>query len=469
MMWKMIHKELKEIFRLGVFQLGALAILILMIGALVMSYRYQEVLTEQIETANENARSRWENQGKKNQHVAAHFGIYLFKPLSDLAMWDHGVEKFTGVTVYTEAHKRNPALFKAAQDSPALALWGELTPAFVMVVLLPLLAIWISSGQVSQEKVQGTYQLVISQGASPISWMSAKALAVWMVIIGLAVPTFFMGITLANWGSSFSLLSPRIGLLMGVYLTYLGIFIHLSLALSTRFRKVSPVLATMVGFWIVTLWVVPKIGSSVAEKLYPVPDGEAFHEAMLTDIEVEGIPSHAPPSPRKKAFIQELLDRYEVDKVEALPVNFNGLRLQASEEANAPIMDRHFQELYAQYEKQERVHEMTGILSPYSLVKRLSMGLCQTDVWNQVAFADSVESYRLEYITMLNEDISEKGGPGISWALQADKETWSSIPKFEYKLPGLSVFWQHYGLGMTILGAWFVFSFMVWRMSIHRF
>jgi len=469
MIGKMIYKELKNIFRQGMFQVGAFSVVLLMGAAIAVSYQYQSVVDKQVTAANEAARERWENQGEKNQHVAAHFGTYLFKPASELAWWDHGVEKYTGVTVYTEAHKRNSALFKAVQDSPALAVWGELTPAFVMMVLMPLLAIWISFGQVAQEKSTGTYRLVMSQGISAIKWMSAKAAAVWIAMLVLVIPTCLIGSGLISGFDHIPFLSGRGALLLGVYLVYLGIFIHLTLGLSARFSKATPVLVTMLGFWVLSMWVFPKLGTLVAETVYPVPDGKVFKEAIMADIEREGIPSHAPPTPKKEAAIQQMLVQYGVDRVEALPVNFNGLRLQASEEANAPIYDRHHHKLYDQYDNQEQLFDVSGIISPFMLVRRLSMGLCRTDNWTQIAFTEACEQYRRRYIKILNDDIVKTGAPGISWEVSANNEMWASIPEFEYKLPSLKVFFEHYGLSLALLGGWFVLVLLFWGMEARQF
>ncbi len=469
MIRKMIYKELKNIFRQGMFQVGALSVVVLMGAAIAVSYQYQSVIDQQVQVANEAARERWENQGKKNQHVAAHFGMYLFKPASQLAWWDHGVEKFTGVTVYTEAHKRNTALFKVVQDSPALAVWGELTPAFVMMVLMPLLAIWISFGQISQEKSSGTYRLVMSQGVMAVKWMSAKAIAVWIAMLILVLPTCLIVSGLISGFDQIPFLSGRGALLLGIYLMYLGIFIHLTLGLSARFSKATPVLVFMLGFWVLSLWVFPRLGTHFADNLQPIPNGKAFKQAILADIEREGIPSHAPSTPRKEAAIQGMLMQYGVDRVEALPVNFNGLRLQASEEANAPIYDKHYQRLYDQYKDQEQIFDLSGLVSPYMLVKRLSMGLCRTDNWTHIAFIEACEQYRRRYVKILNDDIVKTGAPGVSWDVSANNEMWASIPEFEYELPSLSVFFKHYGLGMVLLSGWFVLVLLFWGIEARQF
>lgn len=462
----LIHKELKDMFRQGLFQVGALAVLLLMVAAMAISYRYQAVVEEQLAVANEAARERWENQGERNQHAAAHFGMYLFKPQSALSWWDHGVEAFTGVSVYAEAHKRNPALYKPVQDSPSLATWGELTPAFVMLFLLPLLAIWLSYGQIAGEKEAGTYRLVMSQGISPRKWMIAKAAAVWLALLALVLPTYFVGAALLGGGAE--VLSLRGMLLLGVYLLYLGIFIHLTLALSARLSQATPVLVGMLGLWVLGLWVVPKLSAQAAEKLFPTPTGQAFQAAIHEDIQQEGIPSHAPPTPKKKRVIQAMLTSYGVDRPEDLPVNFNGLRLQASEDANDPIVDRHHQRLYAQYARQERVQALAGLLSPFTLARRLSMGLCQTDVWSQVAFAEASEQHRRTFVKLMNEDIIAHGEAGTSWNVSASRELWESVPAFDPKPSRdtacrvLTTFFQRYALSLGLLLGWFGLAVGLW-------
>ena len=458
MSWHLLRKELRQLLRRGSFQLAAGTLLLLLLASVAVSSRYQAVRAAQIETAQAADRERWENQGSKNQHAAAHFGMYLYKPQSVLAGWDSGVEKYTGATVYVEAHKRNGAFLKAVQDSPALATWGELSPAFVLLVLLPLLLIWLGHDQVVGEKVAGTYRLFLAQGGSPKQWFWTKALSLWLVALALVVPAFGLAGWLLARHAGEAFWQGRSLALLGVYLAYLGVFIHLTLAFSARAGHSTTVLAGMLACWVLAIWLVPKAGTQWTRQAVPVPSEKAFQEAVLADIKVAGIPSHAPPNEKKQAALQAVLAEYEVESPEALPINLNGLMLQASEEANDPVFDQHYAALYARYQQQETGHALSGLLSPFLLARELSMGLCRTGTWAHIDFTEQAEQHRRLFVKTLNLHMAENGAAGTAWDAEADNALWQAVPRFAYQPPGWSSFFSRHGLALALLLGWLAFA-----------
>ncbi|MFM7857625.1 MAG: hypothetical protein ACKO96_38320, partial [Flammeovirgaceae bacterium] len=121
MILKIALKELKEIVREGRFRITAITVFVLLLAALFVSRSYYASVNAQHNEAKENARGEWLSQGQKNPHSAAHYGTYAFKPKYPLSLIDNGVDKYTGVSIYLEAHKRNEAQHAAAQDQTALS------------------------------------------------------------------------------------------------------------------------------------------------------------------------------------------------------------------------------------------------------------------------------------------------------------------------------------------------------------
>ncbi|VAW19634.1 hypothetical protein MNBD_BACTEROID01-1664 [hydrothermal vent metagenome] len=454
MLWLIARKELKEIFRQGVFKIAVLTILGLLSVSLIISLSYNQFLNKLLKESQELAREQWDNQGDKNQHSAAHYGIYLLKPKSSLALWDNGVDKYTGTTVYIEAHKRNNSLFKAVQDSPMLAKWGELTPSFVMLFLLPLLILWMTFNIISGEKEQGTYRLIRSQGVSSLKWLQGKALAVWIVAVLLIAPAFLVsGILLG--GAGFWSLEGL--LLLFVYLLYAGIFIHVGIAVSAFISKSSVSIICLIGFWILSNWVIPKITANITQSLYPPPLESVFKKQIQDEIVKNGILRHDPNNKNTIAFKKYTLKKYGVDSIYKLPFNYNGYILQAAEDTNNLIFDKHYSDLYELYKKQLRIHTISGVLSPFSLTRQLSMGLCKTDIWAHIHFTEATDKYRKLFIKTLNKDLIASSYDPAKRFIRP-KKFWKEMPEFKYRLPGLKLFWQHYRIILMVFLLWFIAS-----------
>ena len=126
-------------WRDGRFRWTAAIVLILLATSLILGWKHYVKTREERAAAQTLSRDSWVGQGSRNPHSAAHFGVYAFKPATPLALIDTGLDPFTGVSVWVEAHNQNPAQYRPIEDATAVARFGELTAAFVLQFLIPLL------------------------------------------------------------------------------------------------------------------------------------------------------------------------------------------------------------------------------------------------------------------------------------------------------------------------------------------
>jgi ABC-2 type transport system permease protein len=138
MIYKIARKEFTETLRDRRFLISALIVGGLLFASLALGWQHSRQIERQHEAAEEMTRKQWLGQGEKAPHSAAHYGVYAFKPQMPLAFLDRGVENYTGVAVYLEAHRQNDFRYRPAADQTALARFGELTAATVLQILLPL-------------------------------------------------------------------------------------------------------------------------------------------------------------------------------------------------------------------------------------------------------------------------------------------------------------------------------------------
>lgn len=454
MIWHIAKKELKEIFRQGVFKISVLILLTLLFVSLTISYSYNQYISTLHKKSEEESRELWDNQENKNQHSAAHYGIHLLKPKSSLALWDNGVDRYSGSAIFIEPHLRNNTMFKAVQDSPMLAKWGELTPSFIMLFLLPLLIIWMTYNIVSGEKERGTYRLLRSQGVSSLTLLIGKSLAVWIIILLLIIPIFCIAGILLGGITFFSYKSL---LLLLIYLFYAGIFIHVGITVSTLINKSSVSMVLLIGLWVFSSWVVPKITTNIVQNIYPSPLESVFKKKIRDEVEKYGILRHDINHKNTIAFTESVLKEYNVDSLHKLPFNFNGYILQAAEDTNNLIFDKHYANLYKLYENQMRIHTISGTLSPFSLARQLSMGVCNTDLWTHIHFIEATDKYRKIFIKTINDDLIKS--PYIpNQRFVRSKDFWKKVPKFTYQLPDIQLFRQRYSVVLTMYSLWFMAS-----------
>ena len=148
---KTLIKEIKELFRDGRVRIAMIIVVLLMGFSIWISARQYQNINEQYEVAKTAERAIWDSQGEKNPHSAAHYGTYAFKPKYPLSLVDQGVDKYAGTSIFLEAHKRNEAQFSAAADQTGLARFGDLTPDFMLLFMIPLLIILLGYNSFTKE------------------------------------------------------------------------------------------------------------------------------------------------------------------------------------------------------------------------------------------------------------------------------------------------------------------------------
>lgn len=453
-MWTIIRKEWLEISRDRVSSVLIISFILLMLVSLVISWNYNKWYTDLQQQVTANARKHWETQGVKNSHSAAHYGIYLFKPLSPLALWDAGIDKHVGVSLYIEAHKRNSLQLKSVEDNPLLARWGELTPAFAFIFLMPLLIVWLGSNGTAKERADGTLKMVQAQGTSLVRYVWAKALSIWIIVMILAFVFWIIGGLLVNTLREGSFFTVDSVVLVLVYILFAGIFIHLSLLVSLRTATQRHALVLLVGIWLVLIWFIPRFTTHLSETLYPSPTTEQFLSGIAEDIAVNGINGHGGENEKMKQLKAQWTRKYGVDSVQQLPLNWLGVTLQADEDTNNVIYDRHYKQLYELYERQQRVHQLSAIFSPVIPARTASMALSGTDLSSSIAFAESVDDYRKDFIRILNNRLRDRSR--YNERDTGTMEFWKTLPVYTYTVPAFADKWQRAKGPLLILAAWLV-------------
>jgi len=381
--------------------------------------------------AKTHLRQQWESMGPSNPHSAAHFGTYVFKKNHALTAFDEGANSYVGRTLYLEGHRQNELVQSDAAQGDVLSRFGKLRPALILQIILPLLLLLFAFQSVRSERDADRLRLLLVQGVSYSKLLYGKLWSLWIPGMGFVLLT--LGIQMGLLGFSGPLVSRALLLAVGYGLFY-WIVIALALWLSSKTVKSYTALSWLLGIWIVWVIFYPKVTYSVAGILYPLPDRVEFSASMKEDRSAL-LDGHNPEEEALKVLEDSVLHAYGVTSKEELPINFDGLLMQADEEFGNRVWDKHFGELYDQMQKQKSLVQWASLPNPFGNLQSLSMGAAGTDNFHQVDFLREAEDYRRVFIRTLNERHAYGGSKTGDWGYKEDQEFFNSIADFQYAEP----------------------------------
>jgi ABC-2 type transport system permease protein len=393
-------------------------------------------------------RETWEGQGARNPHSAAHFSFWALRPLAPMALLDPGVTPHAGSAVWMEAHNRNPAQARPVEDLATGLDLGSFSAAWVMQTIMPLLIFVIGAGMVARERERGTLRLMLASGASPGGLVPAKLGGLARITALLALPLLGAAVLASTLAGA---VQPAALLLwVAVYFLWFALLAAIAIAVSALLRTAAQAQLLLIGLWLLAALVVPRAGAGLAGALAPVPDPNSFATQVQTALREGPDPFEGDGA---KAFETEVMARYKVSRLEDLPINIDGLRLNASEDHGDEVFDRVWAGLEAQYARQHDVMRWTAILSPLVPLQNVSMALACTDTAHQLDFQAQAEAHRRRLIRLLNLDFAEHAGAkGFDYL--AGPELWKQIPDFTYRPMPLSRVVANILPDLLALAAW---------------
>ena len=456
MILRIARKEMTEMIRDGRFRVSGAIVFTLLAGALLLGWQHYSEVRAQHTAAQKATRDQWLHQGKKNPHSAAHYGIYAFKPTSPLSLVDGGTDPYTGVAVWLEAHKQNEFKYRPAQDATAVQRFGELTGATVLQLLIPLLIVLLTFNAFSGERELGTLRQLLSLGVKQSDLAMGKALGVAGALALLLVPAAVIGaaaMTAASDQSSMAAAIPRMGWMTLSYLLYFGIFVCVALAVSAWMPSSRAALIGLLGFWMFNGLIAPRAASDIAKAVRPTPSAFEFGHQMELALK-NGVDGHDPADARIKRLEEELLKKYKVDKIENLPVNFAGMRLQEGENHGNEVFDQAYAKLWETFSNQDGVHRVLALAAPGLAARSLSMGFAGTDFPQHAHFAKAAEEYRRGIQRVMNQDLIKNASNTAPYL--AGDSLWNLVAPFEYTAPDANWVVARQVPELGILGLWFV-------------
>ena len=378
--------------------IGASLLLLIVIVAAVVS----TVSRVQAEAA---ARSAMQNaaeetflaQPDRHPHRMVHYGHYVFRTPAPLAVVDPGVDPLTGTVMFLEGHRQNTATFPNAYTAPRVAGFDYLTPAFAYQLLVPLVLIVIGFSAVSRERELATDIQLAAQGTPAAALFVGKSLALLSFCAVLLIPLLIGSSLALGKGEALSIVAT----LVFAYLAYLAVWTFAIVGISARAKTSAMSLLWCFVAWLSVVIIIPRIASDVAATTTPIT-GKIESDFALIEAMREVGDGHNASDPAFARLQAEILEQYDVDSVEDLPVNWRGIVAEAAEADLTDVLNEFADRRMDEESAQSRVARAGAIASPTLALRNVSMQAVGSDLATYHRFQREAEAARFEFVQGLN-------------------------------------------------------------------
>ena len=426
MLWNIIRKELMDTFYSLKFVFTFLLCSVLIILSVFTGIDNYLTDKKEYEAAVAMDMSNLESQ-PSHQSLAMQ-GLKIRKPPSVLSTVVAGIQGAVGRVATVNTVNEEGITDSKLNANPVYAIFGELDLAFIVKIVLSLLALLYTFDAVCGEKERGTLKLSLANSLPRDQLLLGKAIGSFVsLLIALAVPFMFALLILAvdpdvvfsteDW--------QRIGMLSLLFLLYILVFFSVGLMVSALSSRPSTSFLALLVAWVCFVSVIPKAAVVVAGKIYPAP---AVHEVTA----------------QKDAFMQDMHSsaREELQKWVAEHANERAQEPQAYKEKFSEYMENsemqaiekiteHSEALDAEYRARQLRQQMIAFslsrISPASALMFASMSLAGTGIEEHQRFLDSVREYRPVWTRWAAAGVLQNMG------LTLPKPDLSDMPRHSYE------------------------------------
>lgn len=386
-----------------------LAISILIIGTL-LTVVSAVVNTIEIEHASherthlqQTSESQFLEQPDRHPHRMVHYGHYVFRAPTPLSIIEPGVDAYTGTSIFLEGHRQNSAMFADQRQASGMTRFSSLTPSFLLQVLVPLFIILIGYASVTREKEAGTLNIMITQGVNLWHLLAGKYLALIGSGLLMLLPLIIAAAMATMSGEPIITTSSFV---IG-YILYILIWSGIVLSVSASSKKSNTSFATLLSLWVVLCILVPRIASSTAVAVTPSQGKLEADFAVLEELRKLG-DGHNAADPAFEKLKKNLLTKYNVDKVEDLPINFRGTVAKYSEKKLTDVLNVFAEKRMEEELSQAQTARQFGWLSPTTAIRSFSMLIAGTSIETHHRFLREAEQLRFDFVQSLNQIHQDK-------------------------------------------------------------
>ena len=416
------------------------------------------------------AEETFRSQPDRHPHRMVHYGHYVFRTPTALATLDPGVDPYTGTVIFLEGHRQNTAAFSLSYDCAQAGPFSRLTPALAYQLLVPLVLIVMGFGMVSREREAATDRQLVTSGISPLSIWFGKTLALLAVAALMLIP-MLIGVALSQ-----SVASLGLGF-FSLYAMYLLTWVLIISGVSTWSRSTSVSLLLLLSLWTVLCVLSPRLVASTASSFVPM------QSQIETDMNVlvakRGMAdSHNASDPAFEKLKAKLLEKYQVERVEDLPVNFRGAVSRVGEADTAVILNEHAEMRMANQVAQTDFVKSLEFISPFLILQSASMVAAGTDGKTHHRFLREAEAVRFEFVQGLNktheeklsyvDDINRSNDEASNRRARVSAENWGVLNDFRFAADPAASRLKRLGQSFIAIFVWMLIFAFIGFMGARR-
>lgn len=219
--------------------------------------------------------------GNRSPRVAA-------KPPTATAFLSTGQSDLYSHTVKTHLYVNMEAYAASFTElaNPVQLLFGSFDLAFVILYLLPLLALAFTYNLLSAERESGSLRLILSQPVQLFEWLLTRTFIRFLILGGIVCFSILASSFVAGIPMGKAL--PGLSTVLLLTLIYLLFWFLLALLVNAFGWGSGTNAVTLISSWVVIVLLLPTIIAQVANSLYPVPSRVNFiHEMRVAKAEAE--------------------------------------------------------------------------------------------------------------------------------------------------------------------------------------
>jgi ABC-type transport system involved in multi-copper enzyme maturation permease subunit len=325
----------------------------------------------------------------KKEFKSNGFVIVLFREPQILSAFARGKDRDVGSRTEMSVMNAPGPLTGYMGDepgrSPAFAGFSAVDLAFIIRVILSLMAVFLAYTSVSEEKANGTLKLALSNAVPRDKLLLGKLLSGLAAVVGpLAVVVLLSSaILVLHPGVSLSADDlVRIFLMFVVSVLYLSIFYALGLFVSVKTDRPAVSLMILLQAWVFLVVIYPNLSVILSERIAPLPSEEvlarqkdAVSERHIADIKKANEGIH-----------------------QVSPTREDRLRFNDAWSAEAADFDQVEGEFSRRQTAQMRLADGLSALSPAALYDQIMGRLARTDIREYDRFMEDAHRLWLKHI-----------------------------------------------------------------------
>lgn len=316
----------------------------------------------------------------------------------------------------------------AYSDDPIYALFRMADFAFVVQIVLSLLAILFTYDAISGERESGTLKLIFANRVPRATYLLAKCAGSWLgLVIPVLIPILLALLLVVAFGLPLSVQHGlKLAALIGLSLLYFTLFIVLGVLISTLTRRSDVSFLVALVVWVAFVLIIPRGGMMAAGQFIQVP----------RVAEIEGRRDGFAKDQWKKHY-DDMEKRWEEDRraAEATGLDPNSdeavwermqredARYKEVERRIARYETQLLDDLRRKKELQQRLGFALSRLSPASAYQLAAMNLAGTDVGLKARYEDAMSAYRADWSRFVEKKQAETGEQGGMVTVEVSSET----------------------------------------------